>query len=192
MALKLSEGSNFTPAPAGLRDAVCQALIDLGMQPTNYGPKKQILCGFELMDALDDSGKPFVIYRKFTSTLNKQGNLKPFLEAWRGRQFTQEELKLFDMPVLLGKPLKLLIRHETNDSGKTYANIQAVVKPDKTQSSVCVNPLVLFDMDTPDEAAKAQLPEWIRKLIDAAIPPTAKVTAAASTATVDFDDDLTF
>lgn len=193
MALKLSEGSNFTPAPAGLHDAVCVAVVDLGMQQSQFGVKAKVLLSFELGQTLDDNGKPYVISRTYGATLHKQGALRPLLVAWRGRDFTQEELKLFDIGALVGKPLKLLIQHATNESGKVFANIQAAIKPDKGQSATAVNPLIHFDMDSPDEAAKAQLPEWIRKLIDSAIPQI-KPAAVAPTTAPGFDDfdDLTF
>lgn len=192
MALKLSEGSNFTPAPAGLHDAVCISVIDLGLQQSQFGIKPKVLLQWELPNCLTDEGKPYTISRTFGATLHKQGGLRPLLAAWRGRDFTPDELKLFDITGLLGKPLKLLIQHTTSADGKTFANVQAAVKPDKGQLQQTLAPLVHFDMDAPNEAAKALLPEWVRKLIDAAIPPTVKPAPAATTAMPDFDDDLTF
>jgi hypothetical protein len=192
MALKLSEGSNFTPAPAGLHDAVCISVVDLGLQQSQFGIKPKVLLQWELPNVLTDDGKPYTISRTFGATLHKQGGLRPLLAAWRGRDFTPEELKSFDIAGLLGKPVKLLIQHTTSAEGKTFANVQAAVKPDKGQLQQTLAPLTRFDMDAPDQAAKAVLPEWVRKLIDSAIPPTVKPAAAATTAMPDFDDDLTF
>lgn len=194
MALKLSEGNNYTPAPAGLHNAVCVSVVDLGLQQSQFGIKPKVLLAFELPDTVDDNGKPYLISRTFGASLHKQGALRPLVSAWRGRDFTPEELKQFDIGVLLGKPLKLLIQHAANDSGKVFANITAAVKPDKGQSALCTSPLIQWDMDAPDELAKSQLPEWIRKLIDAAIPPVVKQSATATTVAPGFDDfdDLTF
>lgn len=191
MSLKLSEGSNFTPAPAGLHDAICISVVDLGMQSGPYGVKPKILLQWELPNLLTDDGKPYTISRTFGANLHKQGSLRPILAAWRGRDFTPEELKQFDVVALLGKPVKLLIQHSTSAEGRTYANVQATVKPDPGQLTQTLAPKLHFDMDAPDEGVKAQLPEWIRKLIDGAIKAE-KPAPAASTAAPAFDDDLTF
>ena len=147
MSLKLSEGSNYTPAPAGLHDAVCIGVIDLGMQSGNFGVKPKILIQWELPNVLTDDGKPYTISRTFGANLHKQGSLRPILAAWRGRDFTPEELKLFDVSALLGKPVKLLIQHSTSAEGKTYANVQATVKPDAGQLTQTLAPRLHFDMD---------------------------------------------
>lgn len=191
MALKLSEGSNFTPAPAGLHNAICTMVVDLGMQSTPFGIKPKILIGWELPDCSQDDGKPYVISRQFGATLSKQGNLRPIIEAWRGRGFTAEEAKSFDVGALVGKPCKLLIQHTNGDDGRTFANIQAAIKPEKGQPTTAVNDLVFYDMDSPDASAKAKLPQWIQKIIDAAVV-VAKAEPVKSTPVPDFDDDLTF
>ena len=192
MALNLSEGRSFTPVPAGLHDAVCISVIDLGMQQSVYGVKPKILLQWELPGCLGDDGKPMTISRTFGATLHKQGGLRPLLAAWRGRDFTPDELKSFAIDGLLGKPVKLLIQHTTSTEGKTFANVQAAVKPDKGQLLQTLAPLVRFDMDNPDASAKALLPEWVVKLIDSAVPPAVKPTAVVPPTAPDFDDDLTF
>ena len=48
MALNLSEGRSFTPCPAGLHDAVCISVVDLGMQQSVFGIKPKVLLQFEL------------------------------------------------------------------------------------------------------------------------------------------------
>ena len=77
MSLKLSEGSNYTPAPAGLHDAVCISVIDLGMQSGPFGVKPKILIQWELPNVLTDEGKPYQISRTFGANLHKQGSLRP-------------------------------------------------------------------------------------------------------------------
>ena len=191
MSLNLTEGSSYTPPPAGLEDAVCTNVTDLGLQPSPYGVKRQLLLQWELPHVLTDDGKPHIISRRFGVNLHKKGSLRPILAAWRGRDFSPEELKKFDVSALLGKPVKLLIQHATNAEGRTFANVQATVKPDPGQSTQTVSPLLRFDMDAPDEAVKSQLPEWMRKLIDGAVKsekPAPAVVAAAPA----FDDDLMF
>lgn len=191
MALKISEGGSYTPAPAGLHDAVCISVVDLGMQSGPYGVKQKLLLQWELPTVLTDDGKPHVISRTFGANLHRQGSLRPILASWRGRDFTPEELKQFDVVALLGKPVKLLIQHSTSPEGRVYANVSATIKPDAGQLVQTQTPKLHYDMDAPDDAVKCQFPEWIRKLIDSAVR-TEKPAPAASTAAPAFDDDLTF
>ncbi len=194
MALKLSEGSNYTPAPAGLHNAICVNVVDLGMQAGQFGVKPKILLAWELPDCLMDDGRPYVISRQFGATLSKQGNLRPIVDAWRGKSLTAEEARSFDMSKLLGRPCKLLIQHSTSDDGRTFANIQAALKPEAGQPTTAQNELVFYDQDAPDPIAKSKLPEWIRTVIDKAVvvqKPTPTNTAPESDKAA-FDDDLTF
>lgn len=194
MSLKLSEGSTFTPAPAGLHNAVCTAVVDLGMQATVHGIKHLVLLSWELPDCLMDDGRPFVLSRKFGALLSKRGNLRPIVDSWRGKPLTAEEAQGFDIDKLLGKPCKLLIVHVNSADGRTYANIQAVFKPEPGQPTTAQNPLVFYDMDAPDPVAKSKLPEWVQTLIDKAVvvrTPTPTNTAPESDKPA-FDDDLTF
>jgi hypothetical protein len=45
---------------------------------------------------------PFLVSKRYTLILNEKGNLRPMLEAWRGRKFAPQELKGFDLERLLG------------------------------------------------------------------------------------------
>ncbi len=194
MSLKLSEGSTFTPAPTGLHNAICIHIVDLGTQASQFGNKAKILLAWELPDCLMDDGRPYVISRQFGATLNPQGNLRPIVDAWRGKPLTKAEAKSFDIDKLLGKPCKLLIQHTTGDNGRTYANIQAALKPEAGQPTTAQNELVFYDQGAPDPVAKSKLPEWIRTLIDKAVvveKPTPVNTAPESDKPA-FDDDLTF
>lgn len=193
MALKVSETAIFTLASVGLHNAICDMVVDLGNQQTKFGVKQQTILGFELPDCLTDDGKPQTIREKLTMSLNPKSKLRPIVAGMRGRDFTAEEAKSFDLSVVICKACKLLIQHTQSDDGKTYAHISATAKPDKGQTTVLYNEPLVFDMDAPDEAVKAKLPEWIRKLIDAAVPASAtQKPATTPVAPADFDDDLTF
>lgn len=123
-------GGDFQPAPAGSFRAVCYRFLDLGSQPAfepGKPPAHKILLSFELSDEKDDSGKPFMVAQRFTWSMHEKSKLRPFLESWRGRAFTDADFgpEGFDTKKLLGVPCILTIVHESKGD-KTYANIAAI------------------------------------------------------------------
>lgn len=123
-------GGTFTPAPEGGHSAVCVDVVDLGIVTTEWkGKAKQVhKCRivYEIGEAME-SGHRFTVSRQFTVSLSEKANLRAFLEAWRGKAFTKEELAGFDLEVLLGAPAVIQVQHKERE-GKTYANITSVMK----------------------------------------------------------------
>lgn len=121
----------WTPAPEGLHQSVCVDVVDLGLVKTAYGEKHKARIVWQIEEVNPDTGKRFDARRDFTLSLNEKGHLRPFLEAWRGRKFTKEELEGFDLEKLVGVACQVQIVHNISDEGTTYANVQAVVAPAK-------------------------------------------------------------
>ena len=122
------KSGDFVPAPEGLWPAVCVDVVDKGMvESEKYKPRHMIQIRW-VMDAEPalKTGKPHMAVRSFGCTLGKKSSLLPFLEAWRGRKFTEDELKSFDVEKLIGAPCQLQIIHNGE-----YANVQAVVPAGK-------------------------------------------------------------
>jgi len=69
----------------------------------------------------DSKGNPFQVERKFTWSLAPQSLLRPFLECWRGRDFTEEEAKHFDVSKCKGVSAWGTIIHNTR-----FVNIQDI------------------------------------------------------------------
>ena len=57
-------------------------------------------------------GKPFLISRRYSLSLHEKSSLRRDLESWRGRAFTQEELRGFDLEVLIGVGCLVSVVHE--------------------------------------------------------------------------------
>ena len=74
-----------------------------------------------------------MLTKKYTLSLGEQANLRKDLESWRGKPFSAEELAGgFDLEHLYGINCLLGIQHEQNADGtKTYANITAILPPQK-------------------------------------------------------------
>lgn len=141
-----------------------------------FGGKEQhkVMISWELigkddpkMQEGDNKGKPFSTHKRYTVSLNEKAALRQDLEGWRGKKFTAEELKGFDLSNVLGAYCTIQIVHD--ETGK-YANINSIMqfKGDKPEP---VNPDLAFDIDKPDmeifetlsdnlKGTIMQAPEW--------------------------------
>jgi hypothetical protein len=128
----------YTPAPEGLHQAVCIDVVDLGIQKTQYGDQVKIEIRWVIEDVDPKTNKQYMVLRRFTPSLHKKANLRGILESWRGRKFTEEELKGFDIEKLIGANCQLQICHNISSEGDTYANVQAVVPMHKNAAKMAV------------------------------------------------------
>jgi hypothetical protein len=108
----------FTPAPEGLHQAVCVDVVDLGLVEGPWGAKPTVEIRWELDLTHEETGRPFLVSKRYTLTLNEKGNLRPMLEAWRGRKFTPQELEGFDLERLLGGELPAPARARADRPGR--------------------------------------------------------------------------
>lgn len=127
----LSEESQRELAPEGQHLAICVDVADLGLVETTYNGEKKmqhkVRLVFELATAKKD-GSRFVIGERFTASLHEKAALRKFLQSWRGRAFTPDELKRFDTETLIGANAIVQIVHNTKGD-RTYDNIDAIMKP---------------------------------------------------------------
>lgn len=187
---KDSGGGNFKRVPPGAYIGRCYSLIDLGTQLTTgqYGEKMQhkIRIGWELFGedengeplTVDVDGKemPMTINKSYTVSLHEKAGLRKDLSAWRGRDFTEDEVKAFDVSKLVGAYCMVNVTtSETN--GKTYSNVAGLTPlPGALRNAkpAPVHDHQMFDLDTPDMAvfntfheklqdAIKRSPEWMRK-----------------------------
>lgn len=126
-----SENKTYAPAPEGTHQAVCVDIIDQGMKPNPF-KNGALQSKFDIawqINELRDDGKRFVVYKRYTRSLNEKATLRHDLESWRGRPFTASELAGFDMESALGANCLLNIVHKASstDQSKVYANVAAVM-----------------------------------------------------------------
>lgn len=172
------KGGDFKKVPEGTHVAVCNLVADLGLQPTSFGPKHKVYFRFELphertefeRDGQRTEG-PMTIGANFTVSLSKKATLRGYLESWRGRQFTKEELEGFDLLNVLGAPCQVSVIHETAASGDVYANIKAIVPlPKGMAKPKAENPLLKYSDDQQGDFGR--LPEWLQTKIKGQISAT--------------------
>lgn len=153
MAIIASEGQKFTPAPAGVHQAVCVDVVDLGIVDTTYKGEAKRQHKVKIVwqiDELMDNGKPFLVQNRYTLSLGEKAALRADLESWRGRQFTADELKAFDVEKVIGINCQLNIVHETKN-GNTYANVKAVMPIGKGMQPMVASKDYIRAKDRPAE-----------------------------------------
>lgn len=125
-------GKDFTPHPEGIHPAVCVDVIDLGLVKTEFqGETKlqqKIKIVFETEQKAAD-GSSMTISKNFTASLHPKAQLNKFIAQWRGRPVVIGESIDFDK--MVGACCTLVVSHQQNIVGRTYAAIDAVSKPTK-------------------------------------------------------------
>lgn len=143
MSIIISEPDivDFPTHPEGQFAGVCIDIIEHWQVETRYGTKDRIqlrfftgergaMSGAEKSEIIDVYADAF-----FTRSFHPESNLRKFLEAWRGKKFTEEERKSFDLERLLHANALLQISHNEQPE-KTYANIVAVMPLPKAMDPV--------------------------------------------------------
>jgi hypothetical protein len=123
-------GQTFQLPSEGSVQAVLAEVVDLGIIESTWNgqTKKQhkLMMTFEIEERTDKDER-MIVSRWFTASLSDKANLRAFLEAWRGKKFTADELNGFDLSKLIGINALLSLTHNTSNE-KTYCNIAAAIK----------------------------------------------------------------
>ena len=171
MSLIVTEG-NKTNIPLLAEDvypAVCCMLVDLGEQYSEQFKvsQRKVLISWELPGEKLDNGETRRLSNTYTASLNSKGNLRKDLISWRGRDFTVDELKKFDLRNIVGAPCMLSVVHKVGQDGTKRAVIGGIMKlPKGMPVPALTNGFTIFDLDEPDAADKMDdLPEWIQTRI---------------------------
>lgn len=198
-------GKDFKKVPPGAHFAICNMVVDCGLQEGfQKKPQHKIYIRWEVPDervAYEKDGKaiegPCSIGRFYTLSLSEKANLRKDLENWRGRTFTEDELKGFDIENVLGKPCQIMVTHDQSGT-KTYANVtglMGVSKDQKERASKAKpeNEPISFSLDDPDEKKFGRLPNWLQEKINERMSPAdMKPAPLASKKDDEFDDDIPF
>ena len=130
MVLQCKDSGDFKPHPEGIHPAVCVDVMDLGLVETEFQGQKRMVNKVKLVfesEQRGEDGKPCTVAKNFTASLHPKARLAEFLGKWRGRAIVPPET--VDLTKLLGASCTLVISHQQNMVGRTYAAIDAVSKP---------------------------------------------------------------
>ena len=169
LIIKENSGTNIPLLAEDSYPAVCCMLVDLGEQ---YSEKyetlsRKVLITWELPGEKLEDGSARRLSNTYTASLNSKGNLRKDLIAWRGRDFTVDELKAFDLKNIVGAPCLLQVIHRVGQDGTKRAVIGGIMRlPKGMEIPTLTNGFTIFDLDDPDAEEKiSELPEWVQTRI---------------------------
>src|SRR5690349_13996080 len=132
LVLESKAGGDFRPHVEGIHPAVCVDVIDLGLVETEFQGQKRLVNKVRLLfetEQKNEEGKNCIVSKNFTASLHPKAKLADFLGKWRGRPVVPGES--IDLAKLIGANCTLVVSHQQNMVGRTYASIDAVSKPTK-------------------------------------------------------------
>jgi len=130
--LQSKVGGDFKPHPEGIHPALCVDLIDLGLVDSEWQGQHRLVNKVRLVfetEQRGEDGRNCIITKTFTASLHPKAKLSEFIGKWRGRPIVPGES--IDLSKLIGANCTLVISHQQNMVGRTYASIDAVSKPTK-------------------------------------------------------------
>lgn len=159
--------------PAGNHLARCFSMIEIGTVPEIVMGKsvimKKVRIGWELPEETRVFGErgelPLVIAKEYTLSMNEKSNLRKDLKAWRGKDFTEEQARSFDITTLLGVPCMLNVIHKPSksDPTKIYEQIAGLTPiPKSLKCPPQVNPTFVLSYDQFDRVLFDKLPDFIK------------------------------
>jgi len=144
---------DFKPLEAGTHIGRVCGIIHIGTLTDNIKgtdvTRNRFYISFEIPSMLKEDGKPHTIGQEFTLSMNKNGNLLPFIESMLGKKLSKEESKEFDVYTLIGQTAMLNVIHsEPNADGNVFANIKSVSPlPKGMDCPAAVLPPYIFDYE---------------------------------------------
>jgi len=181
------KGPSFESCPSGMHLARCYRIIDMGTQKSEYMGQVKYLHKIMLcweVHGTDETGaplkmsdgRPFAIFKNYTLSWSEKANLRLDLQSWRGKPFSQEEMRRFDLKNILGAWCMVNVIERQGNDGKTYTNVQSVSPVPAAMRQhlpTPVNKIELFNLQDPDmtvfetfsqglQAKIKSSPEWLK------------------------------
>lgn len=171
-------GGDFKLVPAGMHPAICDMMVDLGLQENKsplYGDsiKHQVYIRWQIPSERLEYEKdgqmiegPMTIGSYYTLSLHEKANLRKHLQGWRGKEFSDEEAEKFDISAVLGKPCTLNVIHKKKNDGSIRAYVDSVGPPMKgVPPAELEGETVLYDGGEENSPVWSKLRPWMHDAI---------------------------
>ncbi len=185
-----SGGDDFKLVTPGMHPAVCDMMVDLGLQEQKsqlYGDstKHQVYIRWQIpgerLEYEKDGQKiegPMTIGSYYTLSLNEKATLRKHLQGWRGKEFTADEAANFDITAVLGKPCTLNVIHKTGGDGKVRAKVDGVGPTMKgVPAATLEGEAILYDGGGEGSPVWSKLRPWMHEAIGKQVQPKSEVQA---------------
>lgn len=125
-------GGGFDPHPEGQFAVLCVDVVDLGQKVEEFQGKNKVMPKLALVFVSgerqkDDAKSLALITSEMTNSAGEKANLRKFIESWRGKSYTPEQVAE-GLPItkLWGQPALISVEHVTTRKGRKFAKIRAV------------------------------------------------------------------
>jgi len=152
-----SGGGDFTPHPEGMHQMVCVDVIDHGIVPTAFGDKHKITIRWQSAET-GPKGQRLTCQKRYTLSLHEKAVLRADLQAWRGRPFTAEEARGFDVERLIGVNALVNVIHKKGADGKVWANVASVAPLMKGMTPLTPSEDYVRQIHRPTEPEPGEVP----------------------------------
>jgi hypothetical protein len=172
--LATSNGTQREPIPAGNYIARCYSMIEVGTvtEIVMGQPKiqKKVRIGWELPTEKkvfkeENGEQPLVISKEFTLSMHEKSNLRLTLKSWRGKDFSEEEARAFDITKLLGVPCMLNVIHKPSkkDPSRVYEEISGITPiPKGVTVPAQITKTLRLEYDSWNQEVFNSLPDFIK------------------------------
>lgn len=122
----------FSPHPEGQYPMACVDVIDMGQRVKSFaGTDPYLAHEVSLVfqsGEVNEAGRVHEVTVDFTVTMGKKGNLRAFLESWRGKSYTEAEAREgVPLHKLVGRSALVSVEHKTSPTtGRTRAAIRSI------------------------------------------------------------------
>ena len=141
--------SKYTTAPEGLHGAVGCDVVDLGLVTDQFGtrPMVELRWMLERLDTQDADERRIIVRKRYRNSLHEKAGLRRDLEMWRGKKFSADELRGFDLERLIGVscPLGAVVlagglgamRRAMNKDRSEFDPRKALIEARKAARQIC-------------------------------------------------------
>ena len=126
-------GSNFNPHPEGQFAMVCVDVVDLGYKVESYAGQSpfespKVALVFVSGERHADEAKSLMLVSvEMTNSASDKANLRKFLESWRGKSYTPEQVNAgLPLHKLAGNAALISIEHVLTKRNKQFAKVRSV------------------------------------------------------------------
>lgn len=173
MIAKDTQGVSIPLLEGGVYYGICSAIIDLGIQKNemyNNESRKLMIQWTIVGQEVEINGEKVarVMHKQYSFSLNQKSTLRKDLEAWRGKEFTEEELNGFDLNNILNIPCQLQIIEKERvgkNNVNTIGGIMSIPKTAKVDKLPKDNLIVLDLEDASTFKNYTKIASWIQDTI---------------------------